>query len=170
MKSVNLSMHAGIGQYPVQDFCSNLILCVLRGQPALQRRWLPAACLDAASCRTVQRRGRARPWGGRQRENPGSLSSSRQPPASPQSLASVSEMPAPPRPPPPPDPEAVKRVKFLELAPPPPAAADDLEEDAPPPPTSIAPAAASKGSGASASGSQAPFVGVTGSGLEIKNA
>ena len=98
----------------------------------------------------------------------GSSSSSRQPPASPQSLASVSEMPARPRPPPPPDPEAVKRVMFLALAPPPPAAADDLEEDAPPPPTSIAPAAASKGSGASASASQAPFAGVTASGLQVK--
>ena len=95
-------------------------------------------------------------------------SSSRQPPASPQSPASVSEMPAPPRPPPPPDPEAVKRVKFLELAPPPPAAADDLEEDAPPPPISIAPAAASSGSRASASISQAPFAGVTASGLQVK--
>ena len=77
-------------------------------------------------------------------------------------------MPAPPRPPPPPDPEAVKRVSFLPLEAPPPAAADDLEEDAPPPPTSMAQAAVSKGSGASASGSQAPFAGVTASGLQVK--
>ena len=92
-------------------------------------------------------------------------SSSRQPPASPQSLASVSAAPEPPPPKPRPAPAAVKRVK---LAPPPPAAADDLEEDAPPPPTSIAPAAASSGSRASASGSQAPFAGVTASGLQVK--
>ena len=73
-------------------------------------------------------------------------------------------------PPPPPAPAAVKRVKWLDLAPPPPppAAADDLEEDAPPPPTSIAPAAASSGSRASASVSQAPFAGMTASGLQVK--
>ena len=36
------------------------------------------------------------------------------------------------------------------------------------PSTTIAPGAASKGSGASASGSQAPFAGVTASGLQVK--
>ena len=94
-------------------------------------------------------------------------SSSRQPPASLQSPASVSATPEPPPPKPPPAPAAVKRVK-LAPPPPPPAAADDLEEDAPPPPTSIAPAAASSGSRASASISQAPFAGVTASGLQVK--